>query len=376
VRTRAPLRAALLLAAFILAGTALAAQKVYNFRGGVQTRADKGLTDPELAPQPSSGSFFSWTYTFMFLLDDDSSGMIQFTYWKMLLKTQRGLYFAFSDKGRTPYIRKGVYKGKEMTYANDPPAFRMGPHAWSGTWPDFAVRMDFPAEDGEPELRADLRFRCRTPGWRPGEGPVHYGEPDGDWYDLVVMIPWAEVTGTLTLNGQTRALKGFGYADHNTQNIFPTKQTVELMALRSFSQEHCVDFLDYVAPEAFGSERTAWILVMKGDRILYATDKWERDLSDFAAEPKRGYRYPRRVQVRLDQPGCQLTGEVRGLQVVGVLDAIEELPGFLRPIVRRFASAPVFIRQLADVDWHLVVPAEGIDERFSARGIYETAIVK
>ena len=360
----------------LIAGTALAVKRIYNFKGGVKTRADKGLATEELKPAPSQGGFFTWTYTFMLYLDDDSSGMIQFTYWKLYLKTQRGLYFSFSDKGDRLFLRKGVLSGSETNYTENPPALSMGPHSWKGFYPDFYLHMDFPGDEGLPEMKADIRFHCRTPGWRPGEGPVHYGEPDGDWYDLVVMIPWADVEGTLTLNGVTRTLKGFGYSDHNTQTVFPTTQSEELMALRSFSEGHAVNFLEYIAPEDFGRERTTWILIMKGDRILYATDQVERQVFDLKTEGRRGYTYPTRATVRVDQPDCKLTGEIKCNKYIGALDAMEELPSFIRPFARRFMTAPVFIRQNAVVDWHLTLPGAGVDDRFTAKGVYETVIVR
>jgi len=360
----------------LAAGAALAAKSVFNFKGGVTTRAGTGLTKEEFKPIPDEGGFFSWTYTFMLYLDDDSSGMIQFTYWKMYLKKQRGLYFVFSDKGDTQYMRKGVYKAKETSYVDDPPELTMGPHSWKGFYPDFQIHLDFPAEKDQSEMKADLRLHCRTPGWRPGEGPVHYGSMNGDWYDLIVMIPWADLEGTLTLNGETRQVKGYGYSDHNTQNILPTKQCEELLALRSFSGDHAVHFLEYIAPEDFGHERTTWILIMKGDRIFFATDAWDREMFDFETEAKHGYKYPKRVTVKIDRPDFKLTGEIRGTKFISAVNAIEELPSFIRGIASKFVSAPVFIRQNAEVDWHLVMPGEGIDERFTAKGVYETTIVK
>ena len=376
MRKRKPAMLILTAALVLAAGAALAAKSVFNFKGGVTTRSEKGLTKEEFKPMPDEGGFYSWTYTFMLYLDDDSSGMIQFTYWKMYFKKQRGLYFAFSDKGDTQYMRKGIYKSKETSYGDDPPELSMGPHSWMGFYPDFRIQLDFPAEEGRPDMKADLRMHSRTPGWRPGEGPVHYGSSDGDWYDLIVMIPWADVEGTITLNGETRQVKGHGYSDHNTQNILPTKQCEELMALRSFSGDHAVHFLEYIAPEDYGHERTTWILIMKGDRILYATDVWEREMFDFETEEKRGYKYPTRVTVKIDRPDCKLFGEIRGTKFIAALDAIEELPSFIRGIASKFMSAPVFIRQNAEVDWHLVMPGEGINEKFKARGVYETTIVK
>jgi len=368
--------AAFVIGLMIVAGAAWAAKKVYNFKGGVTTRADKGITKQDLKPQTSDSGFFSWTYTFMFYLDDDSSGMIQFTYWKMYIKQERGLYFAFSDKGDKLTFRKGIYGAEQVTYAADPPDFKMGPHFWKGFHPDYHVHMDFAASEGEPEMKADIHFKCRTPGWRPGEGPVHYVEPDGDWYDLVVMIPWADITGTVTINGKTRQLKGWGYSDHNTQTVFPTTQSDKLMALRSFNDGYSVNFLEYIAPKDFDGERTTWILVMKGNRIVYATDKWDREMSDHKTEPRRGYKYPTKMKFKIDQPGCKLDAELTGTKYIGALDAMDNLPPFIRRIAERFLSAPVMIRQNAVIDYHLVVPDQGIDDNFTAKGVYETTIVQ
>ena len=368
--------AALVALTILVAATALAGKGVYNFAGGVRTRPDAGLSKQDLKLMPEDGGFFSWAYTFMLTLDDGSSGMIQFTYWKMYFKTQRGLYFAFSDKGEEQIIRKTIIGAKAVEYSPDPPALVMGPHHWKGFYPDFDVHLDFPDEEGQAPMKADLRFHSRTPGWRPGEGPVHYGSPDGDWYDVVVMIPWADVSGTITMNGAVREVKGFGYSDHNTQNILPTKQCDKLMALRSFSDEYAVHFLEYIAPEHFDGERTTWILIMKGDRILFATDDWEREMFDFRTEPKRGYQYPTRVRTSIDLPACRLTGEIRGTKYIGALDALDEIPAFLRAVASKFVSAPVFIRQNADIDWHLEMPAEKIDATFTAKGVFETTIVQ
>ncbi len=175
-------------------------------------------------------------------------------------------------------------------------------------------------------MKVDLHYRSRTPGWRPGEGPTHYGSSDGDWYDLIVIIPWADVDGTLTIGEKTRKVKSFGYCDHNTQTVLPTTQLGEVLALRSFSDELVINFLEYIAPEPYGKERTTWILVMKNDRILYATDDWSYELHDYANEKKYGYKYPTKIRVNITYNDCKFTGEIKGLKAIEWIDALEELP--------------------------------------------------
>jgi hypothetical protein len=360
----------------MLAGAAYAAKQVYNFKGGVKTRADQGLTKAQLAITPDQGSFFTWTYTFVGYLDDDSSMMIQFTYWKLAVMAERGMYFAFYDKGDKVIMRKDVVKADAAKYTPDPPTFIMGPHSWKGFYPEFDVKVNFPATEKEPEMKADLHFKCRTPGWRPGEGAVHYGSPDGDWYDLVVMIPWADLSGTVTVNGQTRQIKGWGYSDHNTQNVFPTSQVDTILALRSFNDQYAVNFLEYIAPADFDRARTTWLLIMKGNQVLYATDQWKYTTSGDQTEPRRGNKYPTRMSISVDQPDCKLTGELKGVKFIGTMDVMDNLPDFVRTVAEKFFSAPVFIRQNVVVDYHLTMPGAGLDEKFQTKGVMETNIAK
>lgn len=366
----------IVIALVMLASVADAAKPVFNFKGGVKTRADKGLTKDEIKPQTSDTTFFTTTYTFVVYLDDDSSAMIQFTYWKISIINNHALFFSFIDKGDKQYLYKPVFDEDDFSYKADPQEFRLGQNYWKGTYPDFFIHAEFPASDDQPTMKADLHFKSRTPGWRPGEGPVHYGSPDGDWYDLIVLIPWADVDGTLVIDGKVRKVKGFGYSDHNTQTVFPTSQLGEILAVRSFSDDYSIDFLEYVAPEKYGRERTTWILIMKGDRILYATDKWSRELHDYEVEEKYGHKYPTRVTLEIDQPGCKLAGEVKAIKVIETIDAMDELPSFVRAIAKLFFEAPVIIRHNAVVDWHLVMPENGIDEKFTNKGVFEITIVR
>jgi hypothetical protein len=82
------------------------------------------------------------------------------------------------------------------------------------------------------------------------------------------------------------------------------------------------------------------------------------------------------VTVKIDQPECKLTGEIKGVKFIEWIDGMAELPSFVRPIAEKFFEAPVFIRQNAVVEWHLVMPGEGIDDKFTNKGVFETTIVR
>jgi Svf1-like C-terminal lipocalin-like domain len=360
----------------VLSTVAFAADKVYNFKGGVKTRADKGLTEKDIAPKEEGGTFYTSTYTFMYYLDNDASGMVQFTFWKMPFMGRHGIAFSFIDENGKQQLRKPVFDEDDFTYTASPRKFQLGKNYWAGDYPDFRIHMDLPEEDGKPPMIIDFKYKCRTPGWRPGEGPVHYGSPDGKWYDLVAFIPWADVTMEITIDGKKSTFEGYGYADHNTQTVLPTTQLGQILALRSFSEGYSIHFLEYIAPENYGKTRSTWIIIMKGNRILFATDKWEHEIPEYITEKKYGYKYPGKMEISIDHPDCKLEGTAKGVRFNEMIDAMEELPSFVRPIADKFFDAPVFIRQNAQVQWHLVMPKEGIDEKFINKGILETAIVR
>jgi hypothetical protein len=352
----------------LIAFVAFGKGQVYNFKDGVKTRAEKGITKDELVPQSPEGFFYTWCYTFVLYLEDGSSAMIQYSYWRGAYLASKSLtIFSFIDADGTRTYWQDIVDDDQRIYTQDPPKLQMGKQSWSGFYPDFNLHLE-----GE-NLNADLHYKAKTTGWRPGEGPVHYGTPDGDWYDLLVVIPWAEVEGTMVLNGKERKIKGWGYSDHNTQTVLPTSQTVKIIALRSFSEHYAVNFLEYVAPESLGSQRTTWIIVVKDDKILYATDKWDYETSDITKDPRRGYPYPQKMKIKIDQPGCKLEGDVTGTKFIEALDVMDNVPEVFRGLVKRFIKAPVFIRQNAEVKWRLQM--EGIDETFVNHGVFETTHV-
>ena len=58
-------------------------KKIYPFKGGIQTRAEKGLTREQIGFQQPEGTFFSQSWTFVYYLDDNSCGYLQFSYVRM-----------------------------------------------------------------------------------------------------------------------------------------------------------------------------------------------------------------------------------------------------------------------------------------------------
>jgi hypothetical protein len=343
-------------------------KRVYGFKGGVNTRAEKGLTREEAGFHEPEGKFFTQSWTFVYYLDDRSGGYLQFTYMRMgyFLDRLSGQHSYFDPDGNL-WFSAELAGGSDWSFELEPWRLRMGRQEISGFYPEFTVKSEIQG------ISTDLHFLCKVPGWRPGEGPAHYGSPEGDWYDLYVVIPWAEVSGTIMVDGEARKVHGFGYMDHNVQTVFFTAQVQSIHALRSFSAHYAIHILEYLAPEGFEPKRLAWLLIMKDDRIIFATDKYTLEPSDYVEDNRADYPYPTRVKVKVDLPGCRLTGTIRCTGFMEFLDVMDQIPEFLHGIADRLFKQPAFVRQLAEVDWQIRLG--DIDEHVRAEGIFEVAFV-
>jgi len=351
------------------AGVARSQKPVYLFKGGVKVRPEKAISKKDLAVEPAEGKFYSQAWTFVYFTDDGGGGYIQFSFARLGYALRQVLvhHAYYGADGKMTY-RKDILSLKDMQYDEKEPKLLMGKSSWSGFYPEFRVKV--PLEG----LETDLTFYCMVPPWRPGDGPVHYGAPDGDWYDIVVYIPLARVSGTIKVEGKEKKVSGFGYADHNTQTIWFMTQVQELYALRSFSDSWSVHFLEYHSPAEFGKKRVSWLLVMKEGKVIYATDKYEVRPSDWATEPRRGRKYPQRARIIVNDPGFKLEGEVKGVRLLDVLDVRDQVPAWLEPAASKLIRQPAFIRQKADVTWK--IKYQGREETFPDKGIFEYTIVE
>jgi len=342
---------------------------IYLFKGGVKVNPGKVITKKDLAVEPAQGKFFSQSWTFVYYLDDGGGGYIQFSSARFgyTIKNILVHHSHYTAEGKLVY-RKEILSANDIKWDEKEPKLSMGNSSWTGFYPEFHLVIPLPG------LETDLIFQCLTPPWRPGEGPVHYGSKEGDWYDVVIPIPLARVSGTIKAEGKEKKVSGFGYCDHNTQTVWFMTQCEELYALRSFSPNWAIHFLDYHSPAAFGYKRMSWLIVIKQGKIIYATDDYKIEPSDWAKEPKRGRKYPQKARIIIDSPEILLEGDIKGLKLLDVLDVRDETPKWAEPVLSKLIREPAFLREKAEVSWK--INFQGKEEIIPAQGIFEYTIVE
>lgn len=160
---------------------------------------------------PRSKECFEWWY-FDGLLDDGT-----------VIVAWLGDNWAFGTDTRnvslevTPPGQKtrAFYKAyaEPGSYSKERADTRFGPHSFSGDLERYRIVVDAADAGG---FGIDLELRRTVASYRPGTGQVASG---GDYFAWVVAVPNGELSGTLTVDGKARAVRGSGYHDHNWGNV-------------------------------------------------------------------------------------------------------------------------------------------------------------
>jgi hypothetical protein len=344
-------------------------KKIYGFKGGIKINPGVAITPKDLAPVAPEGKFFTESWTFVYYTDDGGGGYIQFSIARVgfAIKQIGAHHTHYSSEGKS-YYQKEILSQKDLRWDEKGPRLTMANSEWDGFCPKIHVKLPLPG------LETDMTFNCLVGPWRPGAGPVHYFTPDGDWYNLIVTTPLARIDGTIKVEGREKKVTGWAYIDHASQTVFFNTQAEILHALRSFSDNWAIHFLDYHAPAEFGNKRVSWIMVIKDNKIIYVTDKFDIQPSEWTKEPRRGRKYPTRVKVAVNDPEFKLEADIKGVKLFDVLDFRDQIPGWLEPAVSKMMRQPATIRQKAEFNWKVIY--QGKEVIVPAKGILEYTIVE
>jgi predicted secreted hydrolase len=144
-------------------------------------------------------------------------------------------------------------------------------------------------------LAADLTFTGRVPPWRPGVGKNYYTADLSRYFAWLPAIPFGDVEGTLTYDGQTHAVQGHGYHDHNWGNVdLPTVMSHWYWGRADVGDFHTI-FVEQVSTKKYGSQKLPVFMLAQGNRILIGDGRpLTLQLADWQTH-SCGRQYPRRL---------------------------------------------------------------------------------
>ena len=222
----------------------------------------------------------------------------------------------------------------------------------------------------DSDFALDLHFKNVVSPWRPRDGKVLYG-PDGadGSYEFMLMAPRADVTGTVTVRGEKKQVKGIGFGDHSTMDVPAFDQSRRWIRLRAYDKRHSVLLAEFVTPPRQGSVRVPWLLITRDGVPIMESYRYLLKPVKYGPDKK----YPRYVtieeyQLEAKSSRVHIKGRVKMTKLLSRYSFVDKLPPVIRSIVRQVID-PMSFTWRNEFDFVLTV--DGKDEVIKGEGISE-----
>jgi hypothetical protein len=172
---------------------------------------------------PQTGKNYNESWDYVFILDNGAKAYVTYTW--LNSSNEIGTQFSiWNFLGKSANIGR-IYPKERYREDKNANLISIKDEYKMEKLPGTGHRVLFTAnKDGKYFL--DLKFTTTQPGQVPGNGIF---EVNGQKYGLYVHIPYGRVEGRIGINGDTIAVKGYGYMDHS----WTTEEATKLIS-RSF----------------------------------------------------------------------------------------------------------------------------------------------
>jgi hypothetical protein len=281
-----------------------------------------------------------------------------------------GVFYALSPKDEKSVVTFALYspdfkkrsfvksyKNGEMKFSKEDVDV-IGPAGFVRRLDDKNYHVRWSMED----IEVDFQLTMTAQGWMPaGQDGINKNSLDFFWN---IHQARNRFEGTITRDGQTRKVKGVGYADHN----WGTKPLNEVARHwvwgRIFADDYTIVYadVDYIDP----SINSRPLYIAKGETMIVGAGSPTVRQGDFVTHPVLKRHYPRQVSVDFAEGGVEAHLNIQFKALVEDIDllASAELNPFSRWITRMFIARPAYFRIIAGYKGNInehgkVTPLEG-----------------
>ncbi len=227
----------------------------------------------------------------------------------------------------------------------------------------------------------DLEFDKILAPWKPGNGRENYTE-DGEYFQYkAVYAPWADVHGTIQVDGLDLQVEGFGYGE-KTLFVNPlTRFQPYLHALRLYTPYETpreeslhIGILHATQNKAYDNRELPRLVVARDNRWLFTTRDYTFKPLKTARLDIAPYDYYTAFELHAEKDGYVLNGIVEERVFFHFTDIFESLPLWAKNILIVFFKRPVYFRYIADFTGSITGP-DGVVRSLEMSGPYEYVVV-
>lgn len=239
------------------------------------------------------------------------------------------------------------YPADEASYGKNCCNVKIGPHCFTGDLKEYHIKVE-PVNG----LGADLTLTSMSQPWRPGAGYFRFNEQEDQYFTWLCCVPRGRVAGTLTVNGETRNISGYGYHDHQWGCISPLMAWNHWFWIRQNVGDYSILVFDFVGSQKYGYKRypLAFIEDKDGNIIFenYQDSKFEV-LEEYLQEKTQKV-YPRKFKYTFENDGKTVEYTITVQQELEIRDEYMAAPEQARAMFDAMNLKPSYTRYSATGD--------------------------
>lgn len=246
-------------------------------------------------------------------------------------------------EGEKSWWGHGEYKKEDTNFAMDKFDVTIGGNRAYGKYPTFYYKLK------EQNVEMDLKFEAKLPSSQAGGGKIYFFNRKQFWADGVI-APYADVSGTILVDGQTKTFKGFGYADHGYSTIKIPTFSKHWHIVRAFDGQNTINIIQMETKERFQPRTIGHLLYGYDGKIYCNSPDYKFVPIKTAIEPKTKFSYPVEYELSYSGPNVQLAGKVSVKKIIETVDVLKVLSAPVRIAVKALYSNAYQFRYIGEVD--------------------------
>lgn len=260
-----------------------------------------------------------------------------------------GITVSVSDKNYNYFLGKAEIDPAKFKFDPKSAEISFGESFIKGKNPNYHVKLV------TDNITVDVMLKSRVGLWAVnGNGKFHLDAENKWFFNAAFASAWADVTGTLTIKGKTYKIdNGQGYMDHGHWSVPFNRHNPLWEGFMAWTWEpidghmYALQISDFLTHPEYGGKRLADCYVIRDNKFVCTTPKFKILSADFRKEPRTGIEFPWRFDARTfpDAP-CEIIGASKAEKAWEVLDIFDELPPYIRPVVKKFLTRPVYFRAM------------------------------
>ncbi len=256
------------------------------------------------------------------------------------------------------------HPASEFSASTDGCDIRIGPNTVTGDLASYELHLE---GDG---VVADIKLERRSPSWRPGAGITYFDKAKSQHLAWVVPVPYGTVSGTVSVNGESREVSGSAYHDHNWGNKVMDAGLDHWFWGRAHIGDYTVVYVRMTTKGLFGlgAINIPTFLLAKGDEVV-TDDMLPLRLETSGDVPGPNHQhYPTELEWTWRTDDGSVTMKVTNVEMIEALDMEKPHHG-LAGAVRHVLQHPMYYDFNADME--LSIDLDGISETVAGRTLFE-----